>query len=177
MLVQASQLRVSQPKVTIVGTSPSPIPDGEWQPPERDATEEFEADMEAVRELEQRRDLPMGGHPTTVDDDDVVMDELATQVETIPQNSAGSAAADDDEDDLREADPSYPPVFRPIVLSVNADLESRVQSRLRKGHEVVLEEQPKWTLLARILKEIEDTIARVADSHAGRLLSRSVGTT
>ncbi|KLT38478.1 hypothetical protein CC85DRAFT_281064 [Cutaneotrichosporon oleaginosum] len=171
-LVQASQLRVSRPKVTMVGTTPSPLLDGQWRPPDAGVTngqetrDEFEEDMEAVRELEQRRDLPMGGHPTTEEDGDEVMYELATQVETIPQNAAGRSAADDDEDDLREADPSCPPVFRPIVLSVNADLESRVQSRLRKGHEAVLEEQPKWALLARVLKEIEDTIARVSDSHA-----------
>jgi hypothetical protein len=177
LLVQASQLRVSRPKVTIVGTTPSPIPDGQWRPPDSDtmtngqeSRDEFEEDMEAVRELEERRDLPMGGHPTTEEEGDMVMYELATQVETIPQNSAGRSAADDDEDDLREADASCPPVFRPIVLSVDADLESRVESRLRKEHEAVLEEQPKWTLLARVLKEIEDTIARVSDSHAGRCI-------
>ncbi|BEJ11286.1 hypothetical protein CspHIS471_0107080 [Cutaneotrichosporon sp. HIS471] len=172
-LVQSSQLRVSQPKVTMVGTTPSPIPDGQWRPPDSDAMtggqesrDEFEDEMEAVRELEERRDLPMGGHPSTEEQGDEVMYEIATQVETIPQNIGGSAAADDDEDDLREADPNYPPVFRPIILGFNADLESRVESRLRKGHEAVLEEQPKWTLLARVLKEIEDTIARVSDSHA-----------
>jgi hypothetical protein len=136
----------------------------------QESRDEFEEDMEAVRELEERRDLPMGGHPTTEEEGDMVMYELATQVETIPQNSAGRSAADDDEDDLREADASCPPVFRPIVLSVDADLESRVESRLRKEHEAVLEEQPKWTLLARVLKEIEDTIARVSDSHAGRCI-------
>lgn len=176
-LVQASQLRVSRPKVTMVGTTPSPIPDGQWRPPDSDtmtngqaSRDEFEEDMEAVRELEERRDLPMGGHPTTEEDGDEVMYELATQVETIPQNFAGPGAsvADDDEDELREADPNYPPIFRPIVLRVNADLESRVETRLRSGHEAVLEEQPKWTLLARVLKEIEDTIARVSDTHEGR---------
>lgn len=186
LLVQASQLRVSRHKVTMEGTSTSVIPDGEQHHADsdtmtngRESRHEFEEDMEAVRELEERRDNPTGGVPVREEEGDEIMEEIATQVETVPQNMAGTAAADDDEEELREADPSYPPVFRPIVFSVNADLESRVESRMRRGHEPVLEEQPKWVLLARVLKEIEDTIARVSDTHAGgspiltKLTSRS----
>lgn len=175
LLVQASQLRVSRHQVTIEGTATSAIPDGEQHHADsntmtngQESRDEFEEDMEAVRELEDRRDNSVGGHPVTAEEGDYIMEEIATQVETVPQNAGGNAAADDDEDELREADPHYPPVFRPIMLSVNADLESRVQSRMRKGHEPVLEEQPKWILLARVLKEIEDTIARVSDSHSSR---------
>ena len=48
-------------------------------------------------------------------------------------------------------------------------LRRSVAKRLRKGHEPVLEELPKWSLLAKVLKEIEDTMARIKTSHAGEL--------
>ena len=60
-----------------------------------------------------------------------------------------------------------PPVFRPLSFGLEENLAASVKKRLRKGHEPVLEEQPKWSLLARILKEIEDTIARVTETHVG----------
>ncbi|KAL1410200.1 DNA repair protein RAD16 [Vanrija albida] len=170
-LVEASQLRVSRPQVTIEGTASTLIPDGERHRESNTTTngqtarDEHAEDMEAVREMEERLDAPMGGIPTTEQDDDEVMAEFATQIETVPHNAGHQAAADDDDDVLHEVTDA-PPVFRPLVFSLETDLSSRVASRIRKGHESVLEEQPKWALLARVLKEIEDTIARVSDSHA-----------
>lgn len=172
-LVEASQLRVSRPRITIEGTASTLIPDGERHRESNTTTngqtarDEHEEDMEAVRELEERRDAPMGGIPITEQDDDEVMYEFATQVETVPHNAGHHSAADDDDDEVLHEATDAPPVFRPLVFSLETDLSSRVASRIRKGHEAVLEEQPKWALLARVLKEIEDTIARVSDSHAG----------
>lgn len=122
--------------------------------------------MEAVRELEERRDAPTGGHPTLEDDGDYVMEVFATQGEQVRQNRNSGPAAEDEDEILQEVSDA-PPVFRPVEFAAGTDLASRVEKRLRKGHEVVLEEQPKWALLARVLKEIEDTIARVSESHAG----------
>lgn len=159
LLVEGSQRRVSQPKLTMGGTASTDIPDGEVHiPPEV----EFREDMEAAHELEERLDAPMGGEPIPEEDDDEVMLEIATQAEAIDQRGD-----EGEEDELHEVETAQPPVFKPVVFSLGTDLDTRVASRVRKGHEPVLEEQPKWALLARVLKEIEDTIARVADSHAG----------
>jgi DNA excision repair protein ERCC-4 len=62
-----------------------------------------------------------------------------------------------------------PPVFRPVNFDLDENLEKSVKSRMKKGHEPVLEELPKWALLAKILKEIEDTMARIQRSHASKL--------
>lgn len=161
-LVEGSQLRVSRPKVTMEGTASTEIPDGE----RHDEAEEFDEDMEALRDLEDRRDETIGGQPTLEDDGDAVMEIFATQGEAVPANRNREPAAEDEDDVLQEVTVA-PPVFRPVTFGSNTDLSSRVSRRIREGHEVVLEEQPKWALLARVLKEIEDTIARVADTHAG----------
>lgn len=161
-LVEGSQLRVSQVQVTVEETASTPIPDGIVR---RDPSEEHEEDMEALREIEDRRDLPTGGQPVVDDDGDEIMEIIATQGESVPTNRNDEPAAEDEDDVLQEMT-SAPPVFRPVVFSADTDLTSRVKTRIRKGHEPVLEEQPKWSLLARVLKEIEDTIARVADTHA-----------
>lgn len=166
LLVEGSQRRVSRPKLSIGGTASTGIPDGETHV---DGAEEYAEDMEAVRDLEDKFNRPIGGTPVSEDDDDEVMFEIASQSDPIPQNSRGEPAADDDDEELREAPSDMPPVFRPVVFTLETDLETRVASRVKKGHEPVLEEQPKWALLARVLKEIEDTIARVADSHASEL--------
>lgn len=170
-LVSASQLRVSKPKITIEGTASTLIPDGERHR-ESNATsngesarEEFEEEMEAVRELEAARDRPIGGIPETEEDE--VMVEVASQMETIPQPRQLEIDDNDEDDELQDVTTvEAPPVFRPVVFSLDADLSSRVETRVRKGHEPVLEEQPKWVLLAKVLKEIEDTIASVSESHA-----------
>lgn len=177
-LVEASQARVSRPKVLIEGTASTLIPDGEEHHESNTTTngqtarDEFAEEMEAVHELEERRDRPMGGSPIAEEECDEVMEEFATQMETVPPNRLGGSNpnnddGDGDDDELREVSRDMPPVFRPPVFSLDTDLGRRVAERVRKGHEPVLEEQPKWNLLARVLKEIEDTIARVSDSHAG----------
>lgn len=167
LLVEASQRRVSRPKLTMGGTATTEIPDGEVHV---NPEEEYAEDMEAAHELQERLDAPMGGEPVSEEDDDEVLMELAaSQIDHAPAN--GGEGADGDEDELREAGASEPPIFRPVVFTLDTDLDRRVASRVRKGHEPVLEEQPKWALLARVLKEIEDTIARVADSHAGEYSS------
>ncbi|KAL7419755.1 DNA repair protein RAD16 [Cryptotrichosporon argae] len=176
-LVEASQLRVSRPAIRIEGSASTMPPDGETHRESNTTTngqtarDEYADEMDALHELEERRDRPVGGAPIVVDDDegaDEVMLEFATQTQTVPQNEdlADDETGDDVEDTLNEVtDAPAPPVFKPLTFSLDEDLSKRVQSRVRKGHEPVLEEQPKWSLLARILKEIEDTIARVAESH------------
>jgi DNA excision repair protein ERCC-4 len=175
MLVEASQLRVSRQKILIEGTASTLIPDGEHHRESNTTTngqteiDEFADEMEAVRELEDRRDAPMGGQPILDDDNDDIMEVIATQAEPVPQNFRGEPAAEDEDDVLQEMPSTAPPVFRPVLFSRDTDLKSRVSGRLRKNHEEVLEEQPKWALLAKVLKEIEDTIARVSESHSGGL--------
>jgi len=172
MLVEASQLRVSRPKVTMVGTASTVVPDGERHRESSSSNgeseqDEFAEEMEAVRELEDRRDAPIGGQPILEDDNDDIMEVFATQAEAVPPNRRGEPSAEDDDDEILQEITSAPPVFRPVLFSEDADLTKRVNQRLRKNHEAVLEEQPKWALLAKVLKEIEDTIARVSESHAG----------
>lgn len=177
-LVSASQLRVSKPKITIEGTASTLIPDGEHHR-ESNATsngesarEEFEEEMEAVRELEEARDRPTGGIPETEEDE--VMVEVASQMETLTQPRQ-LEIDDNEEDELQDVTTvEAPPVFRPVVFSLDADLSSRVATRVREGHEPVLEEQPKWVLLAKVLKEIEDTIASVSESHASELTLKAM---
>lgn len=164
LLVEASQQRVSRQKVVVEETASTGIPDGERR---RSDEEDYADDMEAARELEERRDAPMGGHPILEDDNDDIMEMIATQAEPVVQNRRGEPEAEDEDEELQEISAVEPPVFRPVLFSEDTNLRSRVQSRLRKNHEEVLEEQPKWALLAKVLKEIEDTIARVSESHAG----------
>ena len=127
--------------------------------------DEFDDELEALRQSE------MGATDNQEMEDEDLMETFATQTQTI------EAPMDfDDDDELVEVDPtdepsrpaveSGPPVFRPITVSLEDNLAAAVKRRMRKGHEAILEEQPKWSLLAKVLKEIEDTIARVAETHA-----------
>jgi DNA excision repair protein ERCC-4 len=98
------------------------------------------------------------------------METFATQTQTVPQgiDRETDVEEDEDEDNLQEVtSEAPPPVFRPLMFDADEDLTASVKKRMRKGHDSVLEEQPKWSLLAKVLKEIEDTIARVTDTHAG----------
>ncbi|WWD16753.1 hypothetical protein CI109_101184 [Kwoniella shandongensis] len=179
-LVEASQSRVSQRSLTM---------DNEHDDSERSEREEtgveegvdrpegeFGDEEEAVREAEREQ----SARPVPVDEEeDEIMEVFATQTQTVSQARRGVEDEDegeemrelgedgaDGEESLREATGDAPPVFRPVMVGMEDNLTSSVKKRMRKSHEAVLEEQPKWSLLAKVLKEIEDTIARVAETHA-----------
>ena len=123
----------------------------------------YTEDEAALRDIEAHGDM----------DDDDVMETFATQTEVMPASQRDREADGeqrfDDEDDEQLVDVSdapAPPIFRPLMFEEDDFLTRSVEKRLRKGHEAVLEEQPKWSLLAKVLKEIEDTIARVSETHA-----------
>jgi DNA excision repair protein ERCC-4 len=120
-------------------------------------TSEFADEEAAMRDVED------------VDEEEQdIMEAFATQTQTVPQSQRVEEEDDEDEDDLQEVTTAdAPPVFRPLAFSMEENLSTSVKKRLRKGFEAVLEEQPKWGLLGKVLKEIEDTIARVSESHAG----------
>jgi len=122
--------------------------------------ENFDDDEMALRDAEDMQ---------RNNDESDVMDTIATQTQTIPQSQrpVEEEVDEEDGDELQEVSETAPPVFRPLAFAMEDNLEASVKRRLRKDHEVVLEEQPKWALLAKVLKEIEDTIARVTESHAG----------
>ena len=137
---------------------------------------EFDEDEAALRDVQDDEVMETDDRSTEEDID--VMRTFATQTQTIPQDrdeDADLVAIDDDDDDepLQEVstDAPPPPVFRPLMFNEENLLEASVKKRMKKSHEAVLEEQPKWSLLAKVLKEIEDTIARVAQSHAGKRIS------
>ena len=169
-LVEASQARVSKRKLTM-DNSPEPRESHEESPDPAHGgvdvdgeTTQFQDDEEAMR------DISMEGNDGN---DDAIMEVYSTQAQVAqppspPENDDG--LVDDDEDELQEVDmtaPPPPPVFEPLPFDNNDYLTKSVEKRIRKGHEAVLEEQPKWSLLGKVLKEIEDTIARVSESHAG----------
>ncbi|KIR25849.1 DNA excision repair protein ERCC-4 [Cryptococcus deuterogattii 99/473] len=184
-LVEASQARVSRRKM-VMDNSPGPEEDAD----RRDADvgrddgvdfqeEEFGLEEEALREQEELAERQRRGITEIVPDDDEeeIMEIFATQTQTLPQHRRPEDANNDLEQEsmtqdenadetLRSAEGVLPPVFRPVMLSVRDDLGRSVERRLKKGHEAVLEEQPKWSVLAKVLKEIEDTIATVQVSHA-----------
>ena len=147
----------------------------------------FEDDEAALRDVEVGQVNEGNGSETREEEeaDLDVMEAFATQTQVMPPD-----VPDEDEDEpMVEVDPDEsplqtidggggdgsgsgdvlaPPVFRPTEFSIQEEnLARSVKKRLRKGHEAVLEEQPKWSLLAKVLKEIEDTIARVSETHAG----------
>lgn len=163
-LVEASQSRVSRRSLTLDSeTEPEPEAEARNGSVTRD---DFAEDEMALRDAEDiQRD----------NDESGVMDTISTQTQTIPQSQRpvdddAIVEVDEDGEEMQEISEVAPPVFRPLAFAVEDNLEASVKRRLRKKHEVVLEEQPKWALLATILKEIEDTIARVTESHAGELL-------
>jgi DNA excision repair protein ERCC-4 len=156
LLVEASQTRVSRRSLTLDSETPA---DAEGSAAV--SADNFDEDEMALRDAEDAQ---------RNNDESDVMDAIATQTQTIPQSQRPVEDAEQDEedgDDLQEVSDTAPPVFRPLAFAMEDNLEASVKRRLRKNHEVVLEEQPKWALLAKVLKEIEDTIARVTDSHAG----------
>ncbi|WVF66815.1 hypothetical protein IAT40_001557 [Kwoniella sp. CBS 6097] len=179
-LVEASQARVSH-RAPIMDNEHD---DSERSPEERreepegvsigvdHPEEEFADEQAALQEAEQERET----HAIRPDENEEdIMEVFATQTQTVPQHDDN-----DDDEEMRElgegeenveetfraATGDAPPVFRPVMVGLEESLTRSVKKRLRKGHEPVLEEQPKWSLLAKVLKEIEDTIARVAESHA-----------
>lgn len=161
-------------------------PDDGWDSRHRDersasaaASGVFDEDEAALREAES-------GAAGQEEDNDV-MELIATQSQPVrppptpaQQSEPLREMQDDADDELREigddeeAEASNaprtlpPPVFRPVHFDLAEDIEKSVSRRLRKNHEAVLEELPKWGLLAKVLKEIEDTTARIQTSHAGR---------
>lgn len=187
-LVEASQARVSRRKM-VMDNIPGPEEDADRREVSISRDEgvdsqegEYGLEEEALREQElaeqQRREI-QGIVPD--DDEEEIMEIFATQTQTLPQHhrpndadndlEQGPMAQDENSDEtLRSAEGVPPPVFRPVMLSVKDDLGRSVEKRLKKGYEAVLEEQPKWSVLAKVLKEIEDTIASVQVSHAGMFL-------
>ncbi|AAW45049.2 conserved hypothetical protein [Cryptococcus deneoformans JEC21] len=183
-LVEASQARVSRRKM-VMDNIPGPEEDADRREVSISRDEgvdsqegEYGLEEEALREQElaeqQRREI-QGIVPD--DDEEEIMEIFATQTQTLPQHhrpndadndlEQGPMAQDENSDEtLRSAEGVPPPVFRPVMLSVKDDLGRSVEKRLKKGYEAVLEEQPKWSVLAKVLKEIEDTIASVQVSHA-----------
>jgi DNA excision repair protein ERCC-4 len=159
-LVEASQSRVSRRSLTLDTGSEGDVEVNN----DRATRDDFAEDEMALRDAEDmQRD----------NDESGVMDTISTQTQTIPQSQRVAdedpeVEVDDDGEELQEVSEVAPPVFRPLAFAQQDNLEASVKRRLRKNHEVVLEEQPKWALLATILKEIEDTIARVTESHAGK---------
>jgi DNA excision repair protein ERCC-4 len=159
-LVEASQSRVSRRSLTLDTESEGDVEVNN----DRATRDDFAEDEMALRDAEDmQRD----------NDESGVMDTISTQTQTIPQSQRVAdedpeVEVDDDGEELQEVSEVAPPVFRPLAFAQQDNLEASVKRRLRKNHEVVLEEQPKWALLATILKEIEDTIARVTESHAGK---------
>jgi len=155
-LVEASQTRVSRRSLALDSETAE-----ETNNAAAGSTDDFDEDEMALRDAEDMQ---------RNNDESDVMDTIATQTQTIPQSQRPSQDEEEDaedEDDLQEVSETAPPVFRPLAFATDDNLEASVKRRLRKDHEVVLEEQPKWALLAKVLKEIEDTIARVTESHAG----------
>ena len=181
LLVEASQARVSR-KSLRMDNSPDPdehhngLSDDDPAHGGVDSRErgEFEDEEDAMR------DVRMSGNPEDDEADDQIMHSFATQSQLVPPSQSDQEAYEDEEDDAlvevgegeeprerNEGSAAPPPVFTPITFDLEAHLAKSVKRRLRKGHEPILEEQPKWSLLAKVLKEIEDTIARVEESHKG----------
>ena len=216
MLVEASQARVSR-KRAVMDNEPEEGegPDGTWSSRaerERSGTGAFEDDEQAMRDMGMDTDEDMesdgigasGGqerrHPQNArelreeEEDEDVMEAIATQSAALAQApGAGWDGGDDSDDELQQvtgtdgglaehprngngskdgeqvAFARPPPVFRAVNFDQDEVLRRSVARRLRKGHEPVLEELPKWSLLAKVLKEIEDTMARIKTTHAGKL--------
>ena len=147
----------------------------------RNEYEEDEAALAALAAVDQSQQngSSLPDEDETDENDINVMETFATQTQTIQQSIDDPSDGDDEDDDddlvavgedegsIEQSSITAPPVFRPLKFDQDEMLESSVKRRLRKGHEAVLEEQPKWSLLAKVLKEIEDTIVRVQESHAG----------
>lgn len=181
LLVEASQARISKRKAVMdndpeLDARPAETGGVTGGPPGEDSSE-WAADEEALRDAMLDEHMAMDG---AIVEDEEVMEAFAQGTQLMPstqrampdeRNDGDSPdnEGDDNGDELRQVQEDAPPVFRPLVFQAEPDLSGSVQRRLRKGHEAVLEELPKWGLLARVLKEVEDTIVRVSESHAGEL--------
>lgn len=171
LLVEGSQARVSKRKM-VMDNSPEPEHSARNDDDSANGGVDIDDDNRQFEDEEEAlRDISMEGG----DDDDEIMEAFATQTQTVRQqpaadDNANDGSPEDEDDELRDvADAPPPPVFRPMNFDIEAYLTASVTKRIRKGHEAVLEEQPKWSLLAKVLKEVEDTIARVSETHAGEL--------
>ncbi len=176
LLVEASQARVSRQALTMDNE-----PDEHSRTRNRQKSngttgvvDDYSEDMLALDEAEaQQSATEADGSEAMQDDELTVMEAFATQTQTVRHDWSNGDSINQEiqeensEDTLREVMADAPPVFRPLAFSPAEDLTVSVKRRLRKGYEAILEEQPKWSLLAKVLKEIEDTIARVAETHAG----------
>jgi DNA excision repair protein ERCC-4 len=100
-------------------------------------------------------------------DNDGDSDDELTAVDGDDGDQRGSGESGERGEPIRMARP--PPVFGAVNFDQDEVLRRSVAKRLKKGHEPVLEELPKWSLLAKVLKEIEDTMERLKISHAGKL--------
>ena len=170
MLVQASQSRVAKRKM-VIDNSPEPeAPLANGSDPANGGVDIENSNRQFEDEEEAMRDVTMGED----EDDDDVMHVFATQSQVVRPTQADRATdgeddGEDEDDQLREVGTTpAPPVFEPVQFDFQEYLAASVTKRMRKGYEAVLEEQPKWSLIAKVLKEIEDTIARVSETHAGR---------
>ncbi|ORY29555.1 hypothetical protein BCR39DRAFT_532115 [Naematelia encephala] len=171
LLVEASQARISRRSLTMDNE-----PEQDDQSPSAPTAvpeENFADDEEALMDAEERQQSMDHGEGTLDGgDEDSIMETFARQTQTVRPDELdvveemNAIEEEDGEETLQTVDVDAPPVFRPLMFTAEEDLTASVKRRLRKGHEPVLEEQPKWSLLAKVLKEIEDTIARVTESHA-----------
>lgn len=147
-------------------------PDDGWDSRHREEKSSSETRPEYEDDEAALRDAEGGG---AVDED--VMELIATQSQPVARPADEPIQVDDDEEMREVAEDEEPiqplteapPVFRPVHFDLEEKLGKSVQRRMRKNHEPVLEELPKWSLLAKILKEIEDTMARIQTSHSGTL--------
>ena len=174
LLVGASQVRVSRQALRTNDNERNEVPthrDREGSTGMNTEVDDFANDMLALRDADAQQHTPVADEDIAVDIDDLaVMETFATQTQMVRQISANGNDAELEEEDgetLQEVTVNVPPVFRPLTFLGGDDLPAIVEKRIKKGHEAILEEQPKWSLLARILKEIEDTTASVVESHAG----------
>lgn len=170
-LVEASQSRVSQKKLVMDNESENPDqPNGSWNSRQRESgseipESEFGEDEAALRDSGQ------------MEEDDDVMEMIASQSQPVGRKEAPIPEEPVDEEmreimDLQDGNSPPPvavppPIFRPVHFDLAGNLTKSVERRMRKNHEPVLEELPKWSLLAKVLKEIEDTMARIKTTHAG----------
>lgn len=170
-LVEVSQARISKLKIVMDNEEESPTDGpaaGRWGADDHADDEEALRDLEASGQRETNDEM---------EEDEDVMEIVATQSAARPEPIVVNDEDEEDEE-MREigedeerqppAPIPAPPIFPAVAFDYHVNVSRSVEKRLRKGHEVVLEEQPKWSLLAKVLKEIEDTIARVQDSHAGK---------
>nr|ODN98611.1 DNA excision repair protein ERCC-4 [Cryptococcus depauperatus CBS 7855] len=176
-LVEASQARVSRKKM-VMDNMPDPEDELHGGETERNAEQgmDFEEEDHDAEKMQHGQEAGKGEvtqrELVRPGEEEEIMEVFATQTQTVPQtrpredDDEFSLEGEDTDGTLQEVEGLPPPVFKPVMIGSDDKLSATVQKKLRKGHEAVLEEQPKWSLLAKVLKEIEDTIANVSESHA-----------